>query len=151
MTLGHSLVVEDKGGAVPSYYYSSKFARPAQILVRIPPAKRKGARLWGKDKPLINDFHPQSPNFARFASLRETLRVSVAAQPRWVLRGEIFLFFFFIQLSNDFSRHTPVDDVIGLNAAGFLLGAPQRRLDEIHDRFVRRASGVAKRFHHLRH
>jgi hypothetical protein len=63
----------------------------------------------------MNDFHPQSPNFAPFASLREILRVSVAALPRWVLRGEIFLFFFFIQLSNDFSRHTPVDDVIGLN------------------------------------
>jgi len=34
------------------------------------------------------DFHPQSPNFAPFASLRETLRVSVAALPRWVLRGQ---------------------------------------------------------------
>jgi hypothetical protein len=37
---------------------------------------------------LINDFHPQSPNFAPFASLREILRVSVAALPHWVLRGE---------------------------------------------------------------
>ena len=35
----------------------------------------------------MNDFHPQSPNFAPFASLRETLRVSVAALSRWVLRG----------------------------------------------------------------
>src|SRR5438309_8699155 len=33
-------------------------------------------------KTLINDFHPQSPNFAPFASLREILRVSVAALPR---------------------------------------------------------------------
>ena len=35
----------------------------------------------------MNHFHPQSPNFAPFASLREILRVSVAALPHWVLRG----------------------------------------------------------------
>jgi hypothetical protein len=36
--------------------------------------------------PLIKEFHPLSPNFARFASLREILRVVVAALPRWFLR-----------------------------------------------------------------
>ncbi|HMF50308.1 MAG TPA: hypothetical protein VK603_16770, partial [Candidatus Saccharimonadales bacterium] len=41
-----------------------------------------------RTKTLINDFHSQSPNFAPFASLREILRVSVAAQPHWDLRGE---------------------------------------------------------------
>src|SRR5882724_3420753 len=91
------------------------------------------------------------PNFAPFASLREILRVSVAALPRWVLRGEIFLFFFFIQFPNYFSRHAPIDDVAGLDGAGLLLGAAQRGVDEIHHRFVRRSSGIAKGVHHLRH
>ena len=50
-----------------------------------------------------------------------------------LLAGDIFLFFFFIQLSNHFGGDAPVDDVIGLDAAGFLLGTPQRRLDKIHD------------------
>ena len=79
-----------------SYYYSSKFARPAQIFWHrkysesgIPPAKTQRRQGYGeRTKTLINDFHPQSPNFAPFASLREILRVSVAAQPHWVLRGE---------------------------------------------------------------
>ena len=55
-----------------------------------------------------------------------------------------FLFFFFIQLSNHFGGDAPVDDVIGLDVAGFLLGAPQCRLDEIHDSFVGRPAGIAK-------
>src|SRR6266446_425079 len=72
------------------YYYSSKFARPAQIIWSgISPAKPQRRQGYGKMiKTLINDFHPQSPNFAPFASLREILRVSVAAQPHWVLCGE---------------------------------------------------------------
>src|SRR5580765_4126813 len=53
------------------------------------PPRRKGAKVTGRTKTLINDFHPQSPNFAPFASLREILRVSVAALPHWVLREEI--------------------------------------------------------------
>ena len=74
----------------PSYYYSSKFARPAQIFWSgISPAKPQRRQGYGeRTKTLMNDFHPQSPNFAPFASLREILRVSVAAQPHWVLRGE---------------------------------------------------------------
>src|SRR6266850_1263546 len=74
----------------PSYYYSSKFARPAQIFWSgISPAKPQRRQGYGeRTKTLMNDFHPQSPNFAPFASLREILRVSVAALPRWVLRGE---------------------------------------------------------------
>ena len=67
----------------PSYYYSSKFARPAQIIWSgIPPAKAQRRQGYGeRTKTLINDFHPQSPNFAPFASLREILRVSAAALP----------------------------------------------------------------------
>jgi hypothetical protein len=37
-----------------------------------------------KIKILTNDFYVFSPNFAAFAPLREILRVSVAALPRWV-------------------------------------------------------------------
>ena len=33
-------------------------------------------------------LHRHSPIFAALASLRETFRVSVAALPRWALRGE---------------------------------------------------------------
>ncbi len=33
-------------------------------------------------------LHRYSPIFAALASLREIFRVSVAALPRWVLRGE---------------------------------------------------------------
>src|SRR5882724_4214533 len=74
------------------YYYSSKFARPAQIIWSgISPAKPQRRQGYGEMiKTLINDFHPQSPNFAPFASLREILRVSVAALPRCVLRGKSF-------------------------------------------------------------
>ena len=36
-------------------------------------------------KTLANDCHPQSPTFAGFASLRETLRDFVAAILRWGL------------------------------------------------------------------
>src|SRR5882672_3217388 len=74
----------------PSFYYSSKFAQPAQIFWSgISPAKPQRRQGYGeRTKTLINDFHPQSPNFAPFASLREILRVSVAALPHWVLRGE---------------------------------------------------------------
>src|SRR6201988_909586 len=80
----------------PSYYYSEKFVRPAQIIWHrkysesgIPPAKAQRRQGYGKrTKTLINDFHSQSPNFAPFASLREILRVSVAAQPHWALRGD---------------------------------------------------------------
>ena len=73
----------------PSYYYSSKFARRAQIFWSgISPAKPQRRQGYGeRTKTLINDFHSQSPNFAPFASLREILRVSVAAQPHWDLRG----------------------------------------------------------------
>jgi hypothetical protein len=49
------------------------------------PPSRKGAKVMGeRTKTLMNDLHPQSPNFAPFASLREILRVSVAALPHWV-------------------------------------------------------------------
>ena len=42
----------------------------------------KAPRLWGRIKTFINGFHPQLPNFALFAFLREILRISVAAPPR---------------------------------------------------------------------
>jgi hypothetical protein len=79
------------------YYYSPEFARLAQIFrgrkfsdLEIPPAKAQRRQGYGeRTKTLMNDFHPQSPNFAPFASLREILRVSVAALPRWDLRGKL--------------------------------------------------------------
>ena len=53
------------------------------------PAKAQRRQGYGgRIKTLIDDFHPQSPNFAPFVSLRDILRDSVAALPRWDLRGE---------------------------------------------------------------
>jgi hypothetical protein len=90
------------------YNYSSKFARPAQIIWSgIPPAKAQRREGYGeRTKTLIDDFHPQSPNFAPFASLRETLRVSVAALPRWANS----LVFLLVGRMNELDRKKPVKE-----------------------------------------
>ena len=53
-------------------------------------------------------IHRYSPTFAALASLREIFRVSVAALPRWELRGKISLaiicFIFFLTVGGVFSR-----------------------------------------------
>jgi hypothetical protein len=53
-----------------------------------PNRRAKTPSLEGQENSSYELFSSFFPTFAVLASLREILRVSVAAAPRWVLRGE---------------------------------------------------------------
>jgi len=89
--------IEEKLGGVSSADEVRKWSGSWKARCRkLLPPRRKVAKSESKIKILTNDSHLYTPTFAALASLRprsghalrEILRDSVAAPPRWGLGGE---------------------------------------------------------------